>query len=73
MGAGLTVSVVVEAGLDPGTRFDVDGQTRLDYLNNYTALLHGYADPAIVEAAVNQVRLGASFPAPTAPDSVLTR
>jgi glutamate-1-semialdehyde 2,1-aminomutase len=44
---------------------DVDGQTRLDYLNNYTALLHGHADPAIVEAAVRQVRLGASFPAPT--------
>ena len=44
---------------------DVDGQTRLDYLNNYTALLHGHAYPGIVEAATRQVQLGTSFPAPT--------
>jgi glutamate-1-semialdehyde 2,1-aminomutase len=44
---------------------DVDGQTRLDFLNNYTALLHGHAYPAIVEAAQRQAALGSSFPAPT--------
>ena len=44
---------------------DVDGQERVDYLNNYTSLLHGHAYPAVVEAAQRQVALGTSFPAPT--------
>ena len=44
---------------------DVDGQTRLDYLNNYTSLLHGHAHPDVVAAAQRQVALGTSFAAPT--------
>src|SRR5881275_2461146 len=44
---------------------DVDGQTRLDFLNNYTALLHGHAFGPIVQAAARQVELGSSFAAPT--------
>jgi glutamate-1-semialdehyde 2,1-aminomutase len=44
---------------------DVDGQTRLDFLNNYTSLLHGHAHPKVVEAAKRQVELGTSFAAPT--------
>ena len=44
---------------------DVDGQSRLDYLNNYTSLLHGHAYPAIAAAAKRQIDLGTSFPAPT--------
>src|SRR5437867_12523042 len=44
---------------------DVDGQTRLDFLNNYTSLLHGHAFGPIVQAAARQVELGSSFAAPT--------
>ncbi|MCC6174296.1 MAG: aspartate aminotransferase family protein [Chloroflexi bacterium] len=44
---------------------DVDGQTRLDFLNNYTSLLHGHAHPAVVAAAQAQVARGTSFAGPT--------
>jgi glutamate-1-semialdehyde 2,1-aminomutase len=45
---------------------DADGDRRLDCLNNYTALIHGHAHPAIVEAAGRRLARGASFPLPTA-------
>ncbi|HET9496994.1 MAG TPA: aminotransferase class III-fold pyridoxal phosphate-dependent enzyme, partial [Candidatus Limnocylindria bacterium] len=44
---------------------DVEGDRRLDCLNNYTALIHGHAHPAIVEAATRRLARGASFPMPT--------
>jgi glutamate-1-semialdehyde 2,1-aminomutase len=44
---------------------DVDGDRRLDCLNNYTALIHGHAHPAIVEAASRRLARGASFSMPT--------
>lgn len=44
---------------------DVDGDRRLDCLNNYTALIHGHAHPRIVEAASRRLAQGASFPLPT--------
>jgi len=44
---------------------DVEGDRRLDCLNNYTALIHGHAHPAIVEAATRRLAHGASFPMPT--------
>ena len=44
---------------------DVEGDRRLDCLNNYTALIHGHAHPTIVEAATRRLALGASFPMPT--------
>ena len=48
-----------------GYRFwDVDGNEFLDFLNNYTALVHGHAAPAIVEALCMQAPRGTAFPAP---------
>src|SRR5262245_47119924 len=44
---------------------DVEGDRRLDCLNNYTALIHGHAHPQIVDAASRRLALGASFPMPT--------
>jgi glutamate-1-semialdehyde 2,1-aminomutase len=44
---------------------DVEGDRRLDCLNNYTALIHGHAHPDIVEAATRRLAQGASFPLPT--------
>ena len=44
---------------------DVEGDRRLDCLNNYTALIHGHAHPALVEAATRRLARGSSFPLPT--------
>ncbi|TMK82466.1 MAG: aspartate aminotransferase family protein [Actinobacteria bacterium] len=45
---------------------DVDGDRRLDLLNNYTALIHGHAHPAVTEAATRRLARGSAFPLPTA-------
>ena len=44
---------------------DVEGQTRLDFLNNYTSLLHGHGRPEVVAAAQAQVARGTAFAGPT--------
>jgi len=44
---------------------DVDGVERLDFLNNYTALIHGHLNPGILEAVRGQLELGTCFANPT--------
>jgi glutamate-1-semialdehyde 2,1-aminomutase len=44
---------------------DADGQTRLDFLNNYTSLLHGHAHPVVLAAAQAQLARGTAFAGPT--------
>ena len=44
--------------------WDADGNDYIDLLNNYTALIHGHAHPAIVEAVSSQLPRGSAFPAP---------
>jgi glutamate-1-semialdehyde 2,1-aminomutase len=44
---------------------DADGDRRLDLLNNYTALIHGHAHPAVTAAASARLARGASFALPT--------
>jgi glutamate-1-semialdehyde 2,1-aminomutase len=44
---------------------DVEGQTRLDFVNNYTALIHGHAHPRILEAVGRQLALGTAVSFPT--------
>jgi glutamate-1-semialdehyde 2,1-aminomutase len=44
---------------------DVEGQSRLDFVNNYTALIHGHAHPRIVEAVSRQLALGTAVSFPT--------
>jgi glutamate-1-semialdehyde 2,1-aminomutase len=44
---------------------DVDGQQRLDFVNNYTALIHGHAHPRIVEAVTRRLVLGTAVSFPT--------
>ena len=43
---------------------DVDGNVYLDFVNNYTALIHGHAHPRIVEAVSSQLRKGTAFGSP---------
>jgi glutamate-1-semialdehyde 2,1-aminomutase len=44
---------------------DADGQERLDYINNYTSLIHGHADPDINAAVIEQLQSGTAFAMPT--------
>lgn len=41
--------------------YDTDGNRYIDFLNNYTSLVHGHAHPAIVEAAADQMTRGTVF------------
>ena len=43
---------------------DVDGNELLDFLNNYTSLIHGNAFPPVIDAARKQIELGSAFGAP---------
>lgn len=45
---------------------DADGEERLDFLNNYTSLIHGHADPDINAAVIEQLQQGTAFGMPTA-------
>jgi glutamate-1-semialdehyde 2,1-aminomutase len=45
--------------------WDVDSNEYIDFLNNYTSLVHGHAHPVIVEAVCNQVKRGSAFASPT--------
>ena len=44
---------------------DEDGVERIDFVNNYTSLIHGHAHPKIVEAVTEQISRGSCFSAPT--------
>ncbi len=47
---------------------DVEGDERLDFLNNYTSLILGHADPRVTAAVQRRVALGTAFTMPTAED-----
>src|SRR5205085_1103284 len=47
---------------------DVEGDQRLDFLNNYTSLILGHADPQVIAAIQRRVALGTAFTMPTADD-----
>ncbi len=56
----------IYAAAGSGSRVtDADGVERVDCLNNYMTLIHGHAHPAVVEAAIEQIRLGSCFAMPT--------
>jgi glutamate-1-semialdehyde 2,1-aminomutase len=44
--------------------FDCDGNRYLDFLNNYTSLIHGHAHPRVVEVAQAQMAKGTVLGAP---------
>ncbi|MGV1794739.1 aspartate aminotransferase family protein [Rhizobium sp. A37_96] len=45
--------------------WDVDGNEYYDCINNFTAMIHGYAQPEAVEAVAKQLPDGTAFGAPT--------
>jgi len=44
---------------------DVDGQERLDFVNNYASLILGHADPLVMDAVRRQLEKGTCFGMPT--------
>ena len=53
------------ASAQGATVTDVDGQSRIDFVNNYTSLIHGHAHPRIVDAVTRQLPLGTAVSFPT--------
>lgn len=45
--------------------WDVDGNSYYDCINNFTAMIHGYAQPEAVSAVSAQLPMGTAFGAPT--------
>jgi glutamate-1-semialdehyde 2,1-aminomutase len=45
--------------------WDADGNEFIDFLNNFTSLVHGHAHPRIVAAIEERARQGTAFPAPS--------
>lgn len=52
---------------------DVDGNRYLDFLNNYTSLIHGHAQPDVVEEAADQLTRGTVFGSASAPQVTLAQ
>ena len=46
--------------------WDVDGNERIDFLNNYSSLIHGHCPPQVMAALKDQVEKGTAFASPTA-------
>ncbi len=40
---------------------DVEGEERIDFINNMTSLIHGHADPIVMEAVRKQLEKGTAF------------
>ena len=59
-GLGLTPPLIAESGAGARIR-DADGNEYIDYCMSWGALILGHAHPAIVDAAVAQMRRGSSF------------
>jgi glutamate-1-semialdehyde 2,1-aminomutase len=50
---------------------DLDGNRRLDFHNNYTALIHGHGHPVVLEAIHAQLRAGTTYSSPGAQELAL--
>ena len=47
---------------------DVEGQERVDFINNATVAILGHGNPKVMEAVTRQLELGTSFAMPTEPE-----
>jgi len=47
---------------------DVEGEERIDFVNNYTSLIHGHANPAVTAAVIDRVSKGTAFNQPSEHD-----
>lgn len=51
--------------------YDCDGNRYIDFINNFTSLIHGHAHPAVVEVATAQLKKGTAYASATALQSEL--
>jgi len=56
--------VYIESGKGCRVR-DVEGEERIDFLNNFTSLILGHADPQVTAAVQARMALGTAFAGPT--------
>ncbi len=47
---------------------DVEGEERIDFVNNYTSLILGHSHPEVTEAVARVIRKGTAFSLPTETD-----
>ena len=47
---------------------DAEGETRIDFVNNYTSLIRGHADPVVTRAVAEVIQNGTAFSLPTETD-----
>lgn len=47
---------------------DVEGEERIDFVNNYTSLIRGHSDPAVTDAVAEVIGHGTAFSLPTESD-----
>ena len=47
---------------------DVEGEERIDFVNNFTAVIVGHANPKVIEAVQDQLESGTAFSMPTERD-----
>ncbi len=52
---------------------DADGHEYVDFMNNFTSLIHGHAHPGVVEAIAEQASRGTAYAAPTRSQLELAR
>jgi glutamate-1-semialdehyde 2,1-aminomutase len=45
--------------------YDIDGHRILDFMNNFTSLIHGHGQTSVVDAVSKQVGLGTAYAAPS--------
>ncbi|TIR45800.1 MAG: aminotransferase class III-fold pyridoxal phosphate-dependent enzyme, partial [Mesorhizobium sp.] len=45
--------------------WDVDGNVYYDCINNFTSMIHGYTQPDVAAAVIDQLPFGTAFGAPT--------
>ncbi len=48
--------------------WDVEGDERIDFINNYTSLIHGHSDPKVTAAVTEVIANGTAFSLPTERD-----
>lgn len=53
------------SGAEGSKIVDVDGNERVDFINNMTTLILGHRHPKVIEALSEQLERGISYPAPT--------
>ncbi len=70
---GLDMTPLIAARGEGAVVWDADGHAYIDYCCSWGALILGHCHPAVVEAATEQMRLGAGFGMATPPELAIAQ